>query len=213
MLLLGAWLEASHRWKADREALADYLATLPEDAWSTPSLCDRWDLKGVAVHLLVTPTMSKGKVFLAFAGAGFNLDKFSQKQVDRMSASMSPAEIVETTRSTAGSQSAPPGLKPMGVLTEVLVHGGDITTPLGASLDVPADHYVAAMDHLKSVNPVFGTKKRIEGLQLRATDADWSTGDGPVVQGPSAALLLAMAGREAGYESLAGDGVATMRSR
>jgi len=199
--------------KADRVTLADYLSTLPDHAWSTPSLCAGWSVANVAAHMLVTPTMSKGKVFVAFAGSGFNLDKFSQKQVDRLSASMTPAEIVETTRSTAGSQNMPPGLKPLGVLTEVLVHGADITDPLGGSLEIPADHYVAAMDHLKSVKPVFHTKERIEGLALRATDADWTFGEGPLVEGPSASLLLAMAGRDRGYEALTGDGVATMRSR
>jgi len=198
--------------KADREVVADYLAALPEDAWAAPTLCEAWTVKDVANHMLVTPTMSKGKVFVAFAGSGFNLDKFSQKQVDRM-ASMAPAEIIDMTRSTAGSQNMPPGLKPLGVLTEVLVHGADIAAPRGDTLAVPADHYVAALDHLKGQKAVFHTPARIEGLRLEATDATWSTGDGALVQGPSHALLLAMAGRDQAYDALEGDGVATMRAR
>src|SRR3954453_10797645 len=99
--------------KPDREAFADYLASLSADDWDKPSLCSGWTVKGVTVHLLVTPTMSKGQVFGAFLKAGFNLDKMSAKLVDRMSSSMTADEIVTVTRETAGSRSAPPGLKPL----------------------------------------------------------------------------------------------------
>jgi hypothetical protein len=53
---------------------------------------------------------------------GFSLPKLSQKLIDRMTSEMSTDEVVAQTRATAGVQSAPPGLKPMGVLGEVLVH-------------------------------------------------------------------------------------------
>jgi uncharacterized protein (TIGR03083 family) len=199
--------------KSDREAFADYLATLTPAQWDAPSLCDGWTVKNVTVHLLVTPTVSKGKVFLAFAGAGFNLDKMSQKMVDRMGAELSTDDIVRTTRDSAGSQSVPPGLKPIGILNEVLIHSADVARPLDGSLDLPVDHYVVALDHLKTVGPVLKAKQRIEGLKLTATDADWTTGDGPPVDGPARSLLLAMAGRASAFDDLTGDGVELMRSR
>src|SRR4051794_14895471 len=105
--------------KVDRLAFADYLETLSPEDWEAQALCTDWTVKGVATHLLVTPTMSKGQVFVAFLKSGFNLDKMSAKLVDRMTSEMSTDEIVATTRETAGSQSAPPGLKPMGVFGEV----------------------------------------------------------------------------------------------
>jgi hypothetical protein len=58
-----------------------------------------------------------------------------------------------------------------------------------------------------------GTKKRIAGLRLRATDVDWSHGDGPEVTGPGLSLLVAMTGRPGGLDALSGEGLATMRSR
>jgi hypothetical protein len=58
-----------------------------------------------------------------------------------------------------------------------------------------------------------GSKRRIEGVALRATDTDWSTGDGPEAAGPMLSLLLVIAGREAGLADLEGDGVATLASR
>src|SRR6478609_6548800 len=142
--------------KTDRTMLADYLGSLPAEDWDKPSLCEGWTVKGVSLHLLVTPTMSKGKIFLGFAGSGFNLGKFSQKQIDRMTAELSNDEVVAQTRDTAGVTSAPPGLKPMGVLGEVLTHSNDISLALDKPLDLPVDHYVAGLDHMKAVQPIMG---------------------------------------------------------
>jgi uncharacterized protein (TIGR03083 family) len=170
-------------------------------------------VKDVALHLLVTPTMSKGKVMVGFIGSGFNLGKFSQKQIDRMAGEYSTDQIVATTRETAGARSAPPGLKPLGVLGEVLTHAGDIALAVGKPLQFPPEHYVQGLDHMKDVQPILGCKKRIEGLALSATDADWSTGDGPEVSGDACHLLLAMTGRKPAFDALSGDGVEIMRDR
>ncbi len=107
----------------------------------------------------------------------------------------------------------PPGLKAPGVLTEIVVHSLDIADALGRPIVLPEDAYVAALDHVKGVQPVLGTKKRIADLTLRATDATWSTGSGPRVEGPIAALLEAVVGRPSALDRLSGDGLATLRSR
>jgi uncharacterized protein (TIGR03083 family) len=199
--------------KADREAFADYLATLSPADWDKPSLCEGWTVKGVTTHLLVTPTMSKGKVMLGFLGAGFNLGKFSGKLVDKMTSEMSTDEIIAKTRESAGVQAAPPGLKPMGVLGEVLTHTADVSLAVGKPFDLPVDHYVAGLDYMKDVQPVLGCKKRIEGLQLKANDAEWSVGDGPAVMGTAKELLSAMTGRKAALDGLSGEGVEILRDR
>jgi hypothetical protein len=62
-------------------------------------------------------------------------------------------------------------------------------------------------------NLLIGAKTRITGLQLSATDADWSTGDGPEVAGPIVSLVMAMTGRTAAPEDLAGEGLVTLRAR
>ena len=197
----------------DRGSLADYLGSLTREEWERPSLCDGWTIKGVATHLLVTPTMSKGKIFFAFAGSGFNLSKMSQRQIDRMTSEMLNDDIVTMTRDTAPVRSAPPGLNPMGVLGELLTHSSDISLALDKPLDLPVDHYVLGLDHMKNVQPILGCKKRIEGLQLRATDADWAHGQGPIVEGDAKHLLSAMTGRKAVLAALTGDGVEVLRSR
>jgi uncharacterized protein (TIGR03083 family) len=196
-----------------REALGDYLGGLSADDWNRPSLCAGWTVKDVAAHMLVIPTTSKGHVFRSFVGSGFNLDKMNAKFVKRLTAEMSTADIAATTRTSAGSRSMPPGLKLPGVLTELVVHSSDIAEGISAPWGLPVEDYVAALEHLKDVQPVFGSKARIAGLALRATDTDWSTGSGPTVEGPVRYLLLAVAGRRSVLDRLSGQGLDTMRAR
>jgi uncharacterized protein (TIGR03083 family) len=199
--------------KEGREALGDYLGALSDDDWKRPSLCAGWTVKDVAAHMLVIPTMSKGKVFLSFLGSRFNLDKMNAKLVKQLSAELSPAQIAAKTSSSAGSKGMPPGLKLHGVLTELAVHASDLAEGVGKPFELPAATYVEALDYLKNVQPVFKAKDRVAGLTLRATDTEWSTGSGPAVEGPVQQLLLALAGRPAAFDRLSGDGVATMRAR
>ena len=199
--------------KTDRVAFSVYLATLSPQDWDAPTWCDEWTVKGVAAHLLVAPTMKKGQVFLAFVKSGFNLDKMSAKLIGHMAAAMSNEEIVAKTGDTAGVRSAPPGLKPLGVFGELLVHSSDISLSLGKPFSVALEHYVTGLNYMKDVQPVLGCKKRIAGLKLRANDADWSTGDGPLVEGDAKHLLSAMTGRRRAFDALSGEGVEAMRVR
>lgn len=196
-----------------RQAFGDYLGTLAPEDWNKPSLCDGWTVKNVAAHMLVIPTRSKGQVFGAFLRSGFNLDKMNAKFVGSMSAELTNEEIAATARDSAGSHSMPPGLKLNGVFTELAVHSADVAEGLGKPFDLPIEDYVACLEYLKDVQPVFRAKTRIAGLHLEATDSDWSTGAGPGVSGTSKQLLLAMAGRRAALENVTGEGVDAMRSR
>jgi hypothetical protein len=56
-------------------------------------------------------------------------------------------------------------------------------------------------------------KRRIDGLALRATDADWAHGSGPEVSGPILSLVMVMTGRQAALGDLSAEGVATLRAR
>jgi hypothetical protein len=72
---------------------------------------------------------------------------------------------------------------------------------------------VQVADFYKGSNLIIGTKRRIAGLKLRATDTDWSAGTGPEVAGPMLTLLVAMTGRKVAPGELSGDGVATLAAR
>ncbi len=77
---------------------------------------------------------------------------------------------------------------------------------------MPPEHLLPVADFVKSTF-VFSAKKKTSGLRLRATDMEWSTGDGPEVVGPAEAIVMAMAGRLAALEDLTGDGKQILESR
>jgi uncharacterized protein (TIGR03083 family) len=85
------------------------------------------------------------------------------------------------------------------------VHSQDIALPLGRHVDVPPDHTRQGLERVWEMGWPFKARKRLTGLTLRATDTDWTVGDGPDVTGPALALLLLLTGRaDAARGSLSG---------
>jgi len=68
-------------------------------------------------------------------------------------------------------------------------------------------------DLARATAPLLHGKQRSAGLRLRATDIDWSAGEGPEVRGPAASLILAVTGRKPALADLSGEGLETLRSR
>jgi uncharacterized protein (TIGR03083 family) len=101
----------------------------------------------------------------------------------------------------------------MSMLGEIVVHGEDIRRPLGLRHDPPEAALVAVAESWKESNLLIGSKRRIAGLRLRATDADWSHGTGPEVAGPLTSLVAAMGGRQGAHADLTGDGLTILASR
>ncbi len=196
---------------AEREALAADLAKLDEPGWQTPSLCIGWTVRDVLGHMTATARMTPPKFFLELARSGFRFNVMTAKDVGRETAG-SAADGLAAFHGLIGATTHPPGPTD-AMLGESIVHGEDIRRPLFIIRAYPAAAVTRAADFYKSSNLIIGGKKRIAGLRLRATDADWSTGDGPQVTGPAISLLLAIAGRAAALRDLSGDGLATLAAR
>jgi uncharacterized protein (TIGR03083 family) len=196
---------------AERGALADDLTNLTAAQWDTPSLCSEWTVRDIVAHMSTTASMTPSKFFLGMAKAGFNFDRFANGQIAKHRGP-DPAATLSEFRSLRDATSAPPGPK-SSWLGEVLVHGEDARRPLGISHTYPPDAVREVIDFYKGSNVLIGSKKRIAGLTLTATDDDWQHGQGEAVEGPLLSLLLAMTGRGAACDDLAGPGVQTLRSR
>jgi uncharacterized protein (TIGR03083 family) len=97
-------------------------------------------------------------------------------------------------------------------ITDALIHHQDVRRPLGLTRDVPPERLRVALDTALKA-PVLPSRKHVAGLRLGATDLAWTHGDGPRVDGPGEALLLAIAGRAVALDDLTGDGVETLRRR
>lgn len=196
---------------AERRALADDLANLTSEQWATPSLCQGWTVHDVLAHQVASATFTPPTFFLQFIAAGFNFGRFAQRAVDRIGKD-GPAATLAAFRANETSTKSPPGPKDTW-LGETLVHSEDIRRPLGIGHDYPTEAVVRALDFFKGSNTLIGSKSRIAGLTLKATDADWTHGAGPLVEGPAVSLLMAMTGRKAHLDDLRGDGLATLRTR
>jgi uncharacterized protein (TIGR03083 family) len=196
---------------AERQSLADDLAGLSDEQWKTPSLCAGWTVQDVVGHMVATARMTPPRFLGRFLGSGFNFDKMAAKDVAAETAG-GPAATLAAFREVMTRTTAPPG--PIdAMLGEALVHPDDVRRPLGIAHSYPTDSVVRVLDFFKKSNLIIGSKSRIEGVTLRATDADWSYGSGPEAAGPAHALLMAMTGRKEALADLTGEGVETLRSR
>lgn len=197
--------------KAERESLADDLTPLSDQQWQTPSLCTGWTVHQLLAHMVATAKMTPPKFVGRMLGSGFSFERMTAKEVAREAAAGPAATLAEMRAHTAATTS-PPGPADSW-LGETLIHGEDIRRPLGIAHTYPQDAVVRTLDFYKKSNLIVGARKRIDGLTLRATDAPWSHGSGPVVEGPAMSLLMAMTGRSAALADLYGDGVEVLRGR
>ena len=195
----------------ERRALASDLAGLSASQWSTPSLCPDWTVNDVLAHMLATAKMTPPKFVAKLATSGFRFNSMTAKDVVAERGS-SGADTLARYEAVLDATSHPPG--PLtAMLGEQVVHGEDIRRPLGITHVYPEQELTTVADFFKGSNLLLGGKKRVAGLSLRASDADWSSGAGPEVRGPMLALVLMIAGRQVALDELSGDGVATLRSR
>jgi uncharacterized protein (TIGR03083 family) len=195
----------------ERRALAEDLASLDDAPWATQSLCGDWTVRDVLGHLTATARMTPPRFFMELAGSGFRFNAMNAKNVRRETAGL-PAQGLAEFRSLESRTTSPPG-PTEAMLGEAIIHSEDIRRPLGIYRDYPTEAVIRVADFFEGSNLLIGSKNRIAGLTLRATDAQWSAGSGPEVSGPVLSLALAMTGRSAALADLSGDGLATLQAR
>jgi uncharacterized protein (TIGR03083 family) len=196
---------------AERRALAEDLASLDDAQWSAPSLCGDWTVRDVLGHMTATARMTPARFLMEMAGSGFRFNAMNAKNVRRETAG-TPAQGLAEFRSLESRTTSPPG-PTVAMLGEAIIHGEDIRRPVGIYRDYPTEAVIQVADFFKGSNLLIGSKDRIAGLTLRATDTQWSAGSGPEVSGPVLSLALAMTGRAAALADLSGDGLATLQAR
>jgi uncharacterized protein (TIGR03083 family) len=196
---------------AERQALLADLEPLTDEQWATQSLCALWSVRDVLAHQTATAKMTPGRFIAKFAGSGFQFNAMNARNVAEEVGS-TPADALARFKAQLSATTHPPG--PIdAMIGEAVLHGEDIRRPLGISRSYPLEVVTRVGDFFKGSNLILGSKKRITGLTLRATDVEWSTGTGPEVSGPILSLVLAMTGRKAGLRELSGEGLATLETR
>ena len=196
----------------ERLRVADFLDTLTDEQWCTQSCCGEWTNELVVAHMLVGPVLGLRGSMPAMLKARFNLARANDINAHEL-AKMGRDAMVAALREHAEHRFTPPGFGPEAPLTDIIIHGQDISRPLGVELDVPTSRWTYALK--TAVSPRFGpisARKHLPGLRFEATDLDFTHGTGPSVTGPARDLAHAMWGRVSAVNALTGDGVATLRT-
>jgi uncharacterized protein (TIGR03083 family) len=207
-------MKTSEVWQyigSERSAMADTWESLTPEQWRTSSWCQGWTVQKVADHVLAAAEQTPPNFFKEFASARFKFNVFADRGADRLS-TLAPADLVRRLRARTTTTNHPPG-PVTAMLGEIVVHGDDMRRPLGLSHATPEAALVTVADAWKKTNILVGSKRRIEGLRLKATDAAWTHGDGPEVDGPLQSLVLVMTGRGQAIGDLSGAGVSILASR
>lgn len=207
--------DVDHRRLHDEEN-ADFSALLHDlspQEWERPSLCEGWRVRDVVGHILYGNELKLWTLPWKLARFGFSSDRSGKHYSIERAAGRTPSQLLadfDDRDPWAGTCKVFP---PRLTLLDRLVHHQDVRRPLDRPRTTPEERLVAVLDEAPTLGSVFGAKKRTKGLRFEATDIGWQWGDGPVVSGPGEALLLSMLGRGAALDDLAGDGLATFRSR
>jgi uncharacterized protein (TIGR03083 family) len=195
-------MDIETQWKCveeERRTLAALLTTLAPHQWEAASLCTEWRVRDVAAHVAMTPAgaPSTWQMVTGLVRARGDLWRFGRDVAIAWGADLSTGDIVATLDRHAGSRRMPRVTNAQNMLLDILVHGQDIAVPLGIERPVPPEAGTAAFHRIWSMGWPFRARTKLAGLRLLATDADIAVGDGPVVRGPLAALLLLTTGRTA----------------
>jgi uncharacterized protein (TIGR03083 family) len=196
---------------AERAALADDLAGLTLQQWQTPSLCAGLTVREVLAHIAAGASLNPVRWMAGVIRCRFDFDKqVAMRLAEQLGAT--PAETLTRFRHVVSSTTKPP-LPVAAMLGETIVHAEDIRRPLGIRRDYPVTTLTRTAEHYGGSNLPVMTKERAAGLRLLATDGPFVIGSGPLVTGPTLALIMAMAGRAAYCGELDGDGAEILRGR
>jgi uncharacterized protein (TIGR03083 family) len=207
-------MKAAETWKhihAERAQMAETWTALSSGQWAEQSWCQGWSVQDTAGHILAAAEQTPGNFYRELASAGFRFNVFTDRGARRLAAA-GPDELARRLRARTWTTNHPPA-PVIAMLGEIVVHGEDIRRPLGLKHQPPEEALVAVADSWKNSNLLIGSKRRITGLRLRATDTGWVHGDGPEVSGPLLCLILAMTGRKDVHPDLTGEGVAELGRR
>ncbi|XRQ13821.1 maleylpyruvate isomerase family mycothiol-dependent enzyme [Actinomadura welshii] len=180
--------------RAERERVAGLLGGLAPEQWDAPSLCDGWRVREVLAHMTM-PFRIKGIGFMGgMVRAGFSFNRYADRDARSAARAMGEAELLDLLRRNVGHPWQPPGGGETGALSHDVIHGLDITEPLGLP-PAPVERIALILASTKPRQlKYFGVD--LGGRRLTATDSDASVGEGSaVVEMSSKDMLLVVTGR------------------
>jgi uncharacterized protein (TIGR03083 family) len=195
---------------AERRELACVLGDLSAEQWRSPSLCAGWTTAHVVAHLTMPFRITEEEFGRGMAEAHGQFAEFSDSVAARDSA-LPQAELVGVLRDNIDNPWAPPGGGQQGALSHDLIHGLDITWPLSITYPIPDEAMATVLGLIAGQQGQNAFGVDLDGIELRATDLDWSSGSGAEATGPSRDLLLLLARRTLPHDAVTGPGAKRLR--
>jgi uncharacterized protein (TIGR03083 family) len=181
---------------AELATLADSLEPLAASTWTHPSLCSGWSVSHVVAHLTMAARYPAERFRAELAADDFDFQRMSDRLAAR-DAGRRPADLLDGLRSETMAGFEQPGGGWAGSLSHVVIHGLDVTLPLGLGRVCSDEAAVLVLDGLVSTGDrtVFGVPV---DQGLRATDVSWQHGEGSGRAATAGELIAKLSGREIG---------------
>ncbi|OBK93643.1 hypothetical protein A5645_19105 [Mycobacterium asiaticum] len=189
---------------------------LSDADWQQPSLCMGWRNHDVLAHLVVGYRASGtelGRYLLRYRGSFDRANSaFSIDVARRRSPGALLDEFSTLIRRPRGVGRVFPRRLLLG---DHVIHELDIAFALKRTPEVTPAALIAVLNtQVRVPNPFVPATARARGLRLRATDVDWTHGDGVrAVTGGAAQLASVLAGRPWALQYLSGGGIDELRAR
>lgn len=179
---------------AERERLADLLDRLTPTQWDAASLCAGWRVREVVAHITMPFRTKPLGVLARIVAAGFSFNRYADRDARASAKAMSEQELLELLRANVTHPWSPPGGGAAGALSHDVIHGLDITEPLG--LPAPPADRIAAVLNSTTARQIRYFGVDLHNQLLTANDTDATIGQGPTrLVLPARDILLVVTGR------------------
>jgi uncharacterized protein (TIGR03083 family) len=192
----------------EREGFASFLDGLTQEQWNSPTLCELWTVREVAIHTVSYDELSTAGLVGRLLKGRLNTERINAIGVADY-ADRSPEQITALIRAHAQPHGLTGGFGSKIALTDGMIHQQDIRRSIGLPRTIDPERLCTALGFARFAPTIRGAW-RARGVRLVATDMDWAYGKGPEVRGSGEALLMAMAGRSAALDDLDGPGKAKL---
>jgi uncharacterized protein (TIGR03083 family) len=192
---------------AERRAFADVLEGLAEADWNAPSLCSGWRVREVVAHMTMPFRYSAPRFLAELVRSRGNFARMADR-VARRDAQAPIGTLLDGWRRNVGHPWKPPGGGAVGALTHDVVHGLDITIPLGIEHPVSEQALRVVLDNATTPLSLKHFGLDVTRIRLEADDLEWAFGDGEPLRGRARYLLMVLMDRRLPAELLSGSATA-----
>ncbi len=194
---------------AQRRAFGDVLEGLPESDWNAPSLCSGWRVREVVAHMTMPFRYAAPRFLGELVRSRGNFARMADR-VARRDARAPIDTLLDGWRTNENHPWKPPGGGLEGALTHDVVHGLDITIPLGIEHPVSEQALRVVLGHATTPLGLTHSGLDVTGIRLEADDLDWAFGDGEPLRGRARYLLMVLMDRRLPAELLSGPAAARL---